>query len=367
MKYDYLIVGAGLFGCTFARIVAEKGKKVLILEKRNHIGGNCYTEKIEGINVHKYGAHIFHTNDKKIWNFINKFSEFNNYQHVLKVNYKNKIYSFPINLMTLYQIWGVKTPKEAETKINEFKTKNKNKNNNLEDWIKSEIGEELYEIFIKGYTLKQWNKQPKELPSSIIKRLPIRYTYDDRYFKDKYQGIPTDGYTAIFEKMIDHSNIKVEYNLDFFDYKNIIKEAKKIVYTGKIDEFFEYSLGELEYRSLRFENKILDKDFQGVAVMNYTEENIPYTRIIEHKHFEFKNTEKTVVTFEYPDNYNSKKVPYYPINDKKNNLLYESYKKMNKNNKIIFGGRLGKYEYKDMHQIIASATIEAKKSLNFDF
>lgn len=362
MKFDFLIVGAGFFGSTFARIAAENNKKVFVVEKRNHIGGNCYSEKIEGINVHKYGPHIFHTNDKKIWDFINRFSDFNNYQHKVKVNYKNKIYSFPINLMTFYQIWGVKTPEEAKNKLEDLKI-NKS-SDNLEDWIKSEVGEELYEIFIKGYTTKQWNKNPKDLPSFIIKRIPIRYTFDDRYFNDKYQGTPVDGYTSIFEKMLDHPNIKFETNIDFFDNRQeLSKQANKTVYTGKIDQFYNYEFGELEYRSLRFESKIFDGDFQGSSIINFTEEKVPHTRIVEHKHFEFNNSKKTVVTWEYPDSYSSDKIPYYPINDDKNNNLYQKYKNLNQDENIIFGGRLGKYEYKDMHQVIASAITSANKNL----
>jgi len=363
MNFDFLIVGAGLFGSTFARTVAEKGKTVLIVEIRNHIGGNCYSEKIEGINVHKYGPHIFHTNDLRIWNFINRFSKFNSYQHRPKVNYKNKIYSFPINLMTLYQIWGVTSPEEAKAKIDSIKVPNI-ESDNLEDWVLSQVGEELYEIFVKGYTTKQWGKSPKSLPNFIIKRLPIRLTYDDRYFNDEYQGVPVDGYTGIFENMLDHPNIKIQTNVDFFSNKSeLLNQAEKIIFTGKIDEFYEYKFGELEYRSLRFENKILDGDHQGVAIMNYTEKEIPFTRIVEHKHFEFNNSNKTVVTWEYPDNYSIGKIPYYPINDEKNNNLYKKYEGLNESGKIIFGGRLGKYEYRDMHQIIASALVCAKKNI----
>lgn len=361
-KFDFLVVGSGFFGSTFSRLAAEKNKTCYVVEKRNHIGGNCYTEKIENINVHKYGPHIFHTNDLKIWNFINRFSNFINYKHVVKVNYKDNIYSFPINLMTFYQIYGIKTPQEAIEKLNSIKLKNNS--DNLEDWAISQIGKELYEIFIKGYTKKQWNKDPKDLPSSIIKRIPIRTTYSDRYFNDKYEGIPENGYTEIFEKMLDHPKIKLETNLDFFNNKKeLLSNAEKVIYTGKIDEFYDYRYGELEYRSLRFENEIHQGDYQGCSIMNFTEELIPYTRIVEHKHFEFSNSDKTVITKEYPENYNLNKIPYYPINDEKNNNLYEKYKKIDTNGKIIFGGRLGKYEYKDMHQIIASAIVCANKLL----
>jgi UDP-galactopyranose mutase len=362
LKFDFLIVGSGFFGSTFARLAAEKNKTCHVIEKRNHIGGNCYTEKVENINVHKYGPHIFHTNDVRIWNFINKFSNFINYRHSVKVNYKNKIYSFPINLMTLYQIYGVKSPQEAKEKLESLKIKTNSKN--LEDWAISEVGPELYEIFIKGYTKKQWNKDPKELPSSIIKRIPIRTTFSDRYFNDKYEGIPEDGYTSIFEKMLDHPNIKVETNLDLFNNKKeLFSSANKVIYTGKIDEFYDYRYGELEYRSLRFENEIYDGDYQGCSIINFTEESVPFTRIVEHKHFELSNSSKTIITKEYPDDYNFNKIPYYPINDEKNNNLYKKYSEIENNGKIIFGGRLGKYEYKDMHQIIASAITFANKLL----
>lgn len=361
-KLDFLIVGAGLFGSTFARLVAEKGYNVYVIEKRNHIGGNCYTEKIEGINVHKYGAHIFHTNNSEIWEFINRFSSFNNYQHRVKVLFDNKVYSFPINLMTLHQLWGTKTPEEANKKLESVKIKNSNPKN-LEDWILSEVGEEIYCKFIKEYTRKQWNKDPKYLPASIIKRIPIRMTFDDRYFSDKYQGTPTDGYTAIFEKMLDHPKIKKEINVDFFDNKKeLINCCNNIVYTGKIDEFYDYKFGKLEYRSLKFESKVLDGDYQGCSVMNYTGKNQNFTRILEHKHFELKENKKTIITHEYPENYTGKNIPYYPINDENNNKIYERYKKLNKNKKIIFGGRLGKYQYMDMHQVIGAAMKSAEES-----
>jgi UDP-galactopyranose mutase len=362
-KFDFLVVGLGLFGSTFARIAAERGKTCYIIDKRNHIGGNCYSEKIENINVHKYGPHIFHTNDLRIWSFINRFSEFINYQHVVKVNFKNKIYSFPINLMTLYQVYGVKTPEEAKNKLNQIRVENKN-SDNLENWALSQIGTELYEIFIKGYTKKQWNKDPKDLPSSIIKRIPIRTDYNDRYFNDKYQGVPKNGYTEIFNKMLDHPNIKFETNVDYFYNKNELSSiAQKIIYTGKIDEFYEYKFGPLEYRSLRFEQEVHENDYQGCSIINFTDENVPHTRIIEHKHFEMNNSNKTVITKEFPDNYDFNKIPYYPINDEKNNLLYLKYKQIETDGKIIFGGRLGKYEYKDMHQIIASAITCAEKTI----
>ncbi len=359
MKYDFVIVGAGFFGATFARLAADFGNTCLLIDKRNHIGGNCYTEKVEGINVHKYGPHIFHTNSSEIWDFVNKFAEFNNYQHRIKVNYKDQIYSFPINLMTANQIWGVRTPSEFDDKINEVKLDVKA--DNLENWCLSNVGKDLYETFIKGYTKKQWNKNPKDLPSFIIKRIPLRNTFDDRYFNDKYQGIPINGYTLLFENMLDHKNIEVQLNVDFFDNKKeILKKGKNVVYTGKIDEFYDYRFGELEYRSLKFKSKILNGDYQGCPIVNYTDGDVSFTRIVEHKHFEYlsgSSPSKTVVTWEYPDNYSIGKTPYYPINDMNNNLIYEKYKSISESSDldIIFGGRLGRYQYMDMHQVIGSA------------
>lgn len=362
MKYDYLIVGTGLFGSVFAYEANKIGKKVLVLEKRNHIGGNCYTEKIENINVHKYGPHIFHTNDKRIWDYINQFAEFNNFINRPKVNFKENLYSFPINLFTLYQLWGTKTPEEAKNKLEQLKIPNKNPQN-LEEWILSQVGEEIYEKFIKGYTTKQWGREPNYLPSSIIKRLPIRLTFDDNYFNDKYQGIPNGGYTQIFEKMLN--GIEVINQVDFLKDKSYFEnKAKKIIFSGKIDELYDYTFGQLEYRSLRFENEIHNGDFQGNAVVNYTEQNVPYTRICEHKHFEFGTGEKTIITKEYPDTYDTTKVPYYPIRDSKNLELYHKYKLLTeKENRYILGGRLAEYKYYDMHQIIGSALNKVKKEL----
>lgn len=358
--YDYLIVGSGLFGSIFAHEANKIGKKVLVIEKREHIGGNCYTEKIEEINVHKYGPHIFHTNDSTIWNYINQFAEFNHYVNRPKVLYKEKIFSFPINLMTLQQLWNVKTPKEARQKIESVKIVNNNPQN-LEEWILSQVGEEIYEIFIKGYTTKQWGREPKELPASIIKRLPIRMNFDDNYFNDRFQGIPIDGYTNIFEKML--KGIPIELNVDFFENRTYFESiAKKIIFTGKIDQLFDHTYGHLEYRSLRFEHEMHEGDFQGNAVVNYTEQEVPFTRICEHKHFEFGNQEKTIITKEFPDSYDSTKVPYYPIGDRKNVEIYEKYKTLTKSeNKYILGGRLAEYKYYDMHQIIASALKSVKK------
>jgi UDP-galactopyranose mutase len=363
MRYDYLIVGSGLFGSVFAHEMTKAGKKCLIIEKRNHIAGNCYSENKDGINVHTYGPHIFHTNDKGIWEWINQFTEFHNYKHTPKVNYKDKIYSFPINLMTLNQIWGVNTPEEAKQKLEEVRIKNDNPKN-LEEWILSQVGKDIYETFIKGYTQKQWNKDPKELPTFIIKRLPIRTNFDDNYFFDKYQGIPVGGYTQIFEKMLQ--GIEVRTNVDYFENKEYWNSlADKVVFTGKIDEFFDYQFGELEYRTLRFENrKIETEDYQGCSIVNYTDFNVPHTRITEHKHFENSKSDVTWITTEYPKDYEKGDVPYYPINDDKNNSMYEKYKDLSKESNIIFGGRLSEYKYYDMHQIIGSALSKVKKELN---
>jgi UDP-galactopyranose mutase len=362
MKYDYLIVGSGLFGSVFAHEMTKAGKKCLIIEKRNHIAGNCHTENKDGINIHTYGPHIFHTNDKGIWNWINQFTEFHNYKHSPKVNYKDKIYSFPINLMTLYQIWGVNTPEEAKQKLEEVRIKNDNPKN-LEEWILSQVGQDIYEKFIKGYTQKQWNKDPKELPTFIIKRLPIRTNFDDNYFFDKYQGIPVGGYTQIFEKML--KGIEVKNNVDYFQNKEYWNSlANKVVFTGKIDEFFDYQFGELEYRTLKFDNQRIEtEDYQGCSIVNYTDFNIPFTRITEHKHFENSKSDITWITIEYPKDYEKGDVPYYPINDDNNNTMYEKYKELSKESNVIFGGRLSEYKYYDMHQIIGSAISKVKKEL----
>ena len=353
-KYDYLIVGAGLFGSIFAREMTDRGARCLVIEKRSHIGGNCYTRNDNGIHVHQYGPHIFHTNSKKIWDYMNRWCDFNSFTYRPKVRYDNRLYSFPINLMTLYQLWGVSTPTEARLKLEEVKLNITNPSN-LEEWALSQVGEEIYQTFIYGYTKKQWGREPKELPSFIIKRLPIRLTYDDNYFNDRYQGIPIGGYTSIFKKLLHEIDIEtsVDYlkNRDYFD-----SCATKVIYTGPIDEFFEYDLGDLEWRSLRFEEERFEgKDFQGVAVTNYTKHSKPYTRIIEHKHFQMKDIPDTIITREYPQTWNRTKDKYYPVNDQKNNELYSQYKKKINNKKFIFGGRLADYKYYDMHQVVGSA------------
>ena len=361
-KYDFLIVGAGLFGSAFAQQAKERGKTCLIIDKRNHTAGNAYTEKIEGINVHKYGPHIFHTSDESIWNYVNRFAEFNSYVNRPKVNYKGKIYSFPINLFTLYQMFGVGTPEEAKQLLADLKTNNKFPKN-LEEWILSEVGEEIYRTFIYGYTKKQWGREPRELPASIIRRLPIRLTFDDNYYTDKYQGIPIGGYTQMIEKM--QEGIEVRLGVDFFeDRVKFESMAETIVFTGPIDEFFGHQHGELEYRSLRFETQILPiEDFQGNALINYTEEEIPFTRICEHKHFESAKSRSTVITKEYPQAWSSGEEKFYPVNDEENNSRYLLYRKMAEDlsPKYIFGGRLAEYKYYDMHQVIGSALAKARK------
>lgn len=364
-KYDYLIVGSGLFGSIFAYEANKKGKKCLVIDKRSHIGGNIYTEEIEGIQVHQYGAHIFHTSNKEVWNYINQFAEFNRYTNSPIARYKEELYNMPFNMNTFHQLWGVVTPKEAKAKIEEEKKEaGIVEPQNLEEQAISLVGKTIYEKLVKGYTEKQWGKRATDLPSFIIKRLPVRFTYDNNYFNDIYQGIPIGGYTKIIEKMLQ--GIEVRLNCDFFENRKELENiASKIVFTGQIDKFYEYQFGELEYRSLRFETEILEEEnYQGNAVVNYTEYEIPYTRIIEHKHFESKIGPKTVITKEYPDNWNKEKEPYYPINDEKNNSLYQKYEEISKKDKnVIFGGRLGQYKYYDMDKVILEALNCAKLEL----
>ena len=366
MKYDYLIVGAGLFGSIFAHEAAKRGKKCLVIEKRDHIGGNCYTQNIEGINVHKYGAHIFHTSNKVVWDYIQQFAEFNRFTNSPVARYKDELYSLPFNMLTFNKMWGVITPQEAEAKIKEQIAKeNIASPKNLEEQAISLVGRDIYEKLIKGYTEKQWGRKCTELPAFIIKRLPVRYTYDNNYFYDTYQGIPVGGYTRIFEKMLD--GIEVKLGVDFFaesEYYESITD--KIVFTGMIDEYFGYQFGKLEYRSLNFDNEVLDMpNYQGNAVVNYTESEVPYTRIIEHKHFEYGMQDKTVITREYSKEYQEGDEPYYPINDQRNNELYSRYKALADNvSNVIFGGRLAQYKYFDMHNIIAEALECVAKELD---
>lgn len=359
--YDYLIIGAGLFGSICARELIDRGNKCMVIEKRNHIGGNCYTENIDGINIHKYGPHIFHTSNKEIWEYINRYAIFNHYINRPKVSYNNSLYSFPINLFSMYQVYGVKTPEEARKKINSVKIPNNNPKN-LEEWILSQVGPELYEIFIKGYTIKQWGRNPKNLPVSIIKRLPLRFTFDDNYYTDCYQGIPIGGYTQIFEKLLN--GIEISLNTDYLSNRNYYDSlAKKIIYTGPIDGFYNYRFGKLNYRSLRFDIEYHSiEDYQGNSIINFSDIDLPYTRIVEHKHFEFKTTQHTIISKEYSIEWNEDCEPYYPIEDVVNTEIYKTYKILSdKDDRYIFGGRLAAYRYYDMHQIIKSALHTCKK------
>ncbi len=362
-QYDYLIVGSGLFGAVFAHEATKKGKKCLVIDKRNHAGGNVFCEKIEDINVHKYGAHIFHTNDKVIWDYVNQFVEFNRYTNSPIAFYKDEVYNLPFNMNTFHQLWGLKTPEEAKAKIeNQVKASGIINPQNLEEQAISLVGFDIYEKLIKGYTEKQWGRKATELPNFIIKRLPVRFTYDNNYFNDKYQGIPIGGYNKLIEGLL--KGIEVKLNIDFFEDRGFYTQlASKIVFTGKIDEYYNNQFGTLEYRSLKFDTQVLAKEnFQGNAVVNYTERDVPYTRIIEHKHFEFGNQKKTVITYEYPDEWSIGKESYYPVNDDKNNAVYKKYKDLSEQDtNVIFGGRLAEYKYYDMHQIIASALTKIKK------
>jgi len=358
MKYDYLVVGSGLFGSTFANLAKKDGKKVLVIDKRNHVGGNIYTENVEGINVHKYGAHIFHTDYKDVWDYVNSFVEFNRYTNSPVARIGNEIYNMPFNMNTFAKIWDdVFTPEDALRHINEEKKEITGEPKNLEEQAISLVGRSIYEKLIKGYTEKQWNRDCKDLPAFIIKRLPVRLIYDNNYFNDRYQGIPIGGYTKLIEGMLD--GIEVKLNTNFFDdvdyYKSI---AEKIVYTGPIDEYFNYSLGTLEWRSLKFDTKVLNQEnYQGNAVVNYTGHEVDYTRVIEHKLFEFDSTSpKTVVTFEYPADYEKGMEKYYTVNDEKNDKLAEEYRELSKKeDNVIFGGRLAEYKYYDMDDVIKSA------------
>ena len=357
MEYDYLIVGSGLFGSILAYEMTKKGKKCIVIEKRDHIGGNVYTENTENINVHKYGAHIFHTNNREVWDYINQFADFNRYTNSPVANYKGELYNLPFNMNTFYQMWGVKTPAEAKAKIEEQKDEFKIENpQNLEEQAISLIGKDIYEKLVKGYTEKQWGRKCEELPAFIIKRLPVRYTFDNNYFNDLYQGIPIGGYTKIIEKMLD--GIEVKLNTDFFDDKEKWTSiADKIIFTGMIDQYFDYCYGELEYRGLDFEFETLDmENYQGNAVINYTDAETPYTRIIEHKHFESSESSKTIITREYPKTWSKGEEAYYPMNDEKNSELFKRYQELaDKEGNVIFGGRLGMYQYFDMWQVIDEA------------
>lgn len=364
-KYDYLIVGSGLFGAVCAHELTKSGMKILILEKREHIGGNVYTEKNNGINIHKYGAHIFHTNDKEIWDYINQFSEFNRFTNSPLALHKGKLYNLPFNMNTFYQMWGTITPEEAKRKIEEQRKNFTNsKPTNLEEQAISLVGRDIYETLVKSYTEKQWGRNAKDLPSFIIKRLPVRFTYDNNYFSDRYQGIPIDGYTSIIEKMLTGTEIKLE--TDFLKEKEkYMNIAKKIIYTGPIDEYYDYQFGRLAYRTLHFKHEYHETDnYQGNAVINYTDDSVEFTRIIEHKHFDNANTPHTIITKEFPAECTSQDTPYYPVNDEINMNIFKQYRELSKSEgKIIFGGRLAEYKYYDMHQVIAAALYTARNIL----
>ncbi len=371
-KYDYLVVGAGLFGSVFAQQAMEKGKKVLVIDKRPNVAGNVYTEKIEGINVHKYGAHIFHTNDTEVWNYVNRFATFNRFTNTVIANYKGEIYSMPFNMLTFNKMWGVVTPQQAREKIEQQKREaNISEPKNLEEQAISLVGRDIYEKLVKGYTEKQWGRKCTELPPSIIKRLPVRFTYDNNYFNALYQGIPNGGYTKMVENLLKGADVRL--NTEYLANKEELDGlAEKIVYTGAIDEFFGYRLGKLQYRSVRFENEVLDTDsFQGNAAVNYTDAETPWTRIIEHKWFEFGKDEngndlpKTVISREYSSEWKEGDEPYYTVNDQRNTDLYNEYHKLaEKLPNVIFGGRLAEYKYYDMDQVIASALRISKEELN---
>ncbi len=363
MKYDYLIVGSGLFGSIIAHEMTKKGKRCIVIEKRSHIGGNVYTQNTENINIHRYGAHIFHTDNKNVWDYINRFAEFNRYTNSPVANYKGELYNLPFNMNTFHQMWGVKTPEEAKAKIEEQKREFHIENpKNLEEQAISLIGKDIYEKLIKGYTEKQWGRKCRDLPAFIIRRLPVRYTFDNNYFNDLYQGIPIGGYTQIIERMLE--GVEVRLDTDFFDDRQMWTDAAdKIIFTGMIDEYFDYCYGELEYRGLDFEFETLDcENYQGNAVINYTDSETPYTRIIEHKHFEANVSERTVITKEYPKAWKKGEEAYYPINDERNAELYAKYRKLaEREGNVIFGGRLGTYQYLDMWQVIDEALKLADK------
>lgn len=368
--YDYLIIGSGLFGAVFAHEAKKRGKKVLVIDKRNNVAGNIYTEKVEGINFHKYGAHIFHTNNTEVWNYVTQFATFNRFTNSPVANYKGELYSMPFNMYTFNKMWGVVTPEEAKTKIEEQKKEITREPQNLEEQAISLVGRDIYEKLVKGYTEKQWGRNCKELPAFIIKRLPVRLTFDNNYFNALYQGIPIGGYTKMVENMLD--GIEVRLGIDYLEHKKEMDQlAERVVYTGPIDAYFNYKLGALEYRSVRFENEVLDiPNFQGNAAVNYTDRETPWTRIIEHKWFEFGKDEdgndlpKTIISKEYSSEWKLGDEPYYPVNDKKNSDLYAQYKMLAENEKkIIFGGRLGEYKYYDMDAVIASALDLCEKEL----
>ena len=363
--YDYLIVGAGFFGAVFAHEAQKRGKRCLVVERRGHIGGNCYTADVESIHVHRYGAHIFHTSDQQIWTYINQFCTFNNYVNSPIANYRGEIYNMPFNMNTFSRLWNISTPAEAKAIIDAQRADAPAQPQNLEEQAISLVGRDIYEKLVKGYTEKQWGRPCTELPAFIIRRLPVRFRYDNNYFNDRYQGIPEGGYTPIFEKLLD--GIDVRLNCDYFDHKDELRaQCRKVIFTGPIDRYFDYCYGPLQFRSLRFESEVLDmENYQGNAVVNYTDRETSYTRVIEHKHFEFGTQPKTVITREYPMDWHPGDEPYYTVNDEKNDQLYQRYAALaEREPDVLFGGRLGEYKYYDMDKVIASALGFAARELN---
>lgn len=363
--YDYLIVGAGFFGAVFAHEAQKQGKRCLVVERRGHIGGNCYTADVESIHVHRYGAHIFHTSDQQVWTYINQFCTFNNYVNSPIANYRGEIYNMPFNMNTFSRLWNISTPAEAKAIIDAQRADAPAQPQNLEEQAISLVGRDIYEKLVKGYTEKQWGRPCTQLPAFIIRRLPVRFRYDNNYFNDRYQGIPEGGYTPIFEKLLD--GIDVRLNCDYFDHRDELRaQCRKVVFTGPIDRYFDYCYGPLQFRSLRFESEVLDmENYQGNAVVNYTDRETPYTRVIEHKHFEFGTQPKTVITREYPMDWHPGDEPYYTVNDEENNQLYQRYAALaEREPDVLFGGRLGEYKYYDMDKVIASALSFAARELN---
>lgn len=364
MKYDYLVVGAGLFGAAFAQMAKEKGKRVLVIDKRNHIAGNIYTEDVGGIAVHRYGAHIFHTDDEEVWQYANRFATFNRFTNAPLAKYQDRLYHMPFNMNTFYAMWGVTKPNEAREIIERQRKEITGEPQNLEEQAISLVGRDIYEALVRGYSEKQWGRPCRELPAFIIRRLPVRFTYDNNYFNDRYQGIPEDGYTAIFEKLLD--GIDLRLSCDYLAEKDTLRPlAERMIYTGPIDQYFDYCYGPLQFRSLRFETEVLDTDnYQGNAVVNYTDAETPFTRIIEHKHFVFGTQPKTVVTREYPADWQVGGEPYYTVNDEANSALYQKYAALAaQDDTVVFGGRLGEYQYYDMDKVIASALACAQREL----
>lgn len=364
MRYDYLIVGAGLFGAVFARQALDAGKSCLVVDKSDHIAGNIYTQEIEGIQVHKYGAHIFHTSNKQVWDYVGRFAQFNHFINAPIANYRGELYNLPFNMHTFYEMWGVTTPTQARAVIARQRAAVEGEPKNLEEQAISLVGTDIYEKLVKGYTEKQWGRPCRDLPSFIIKRLPVRYTFDNNYFNDRYQGIPLEGYTKLVERLLDGATVWL--GMDYLDNKEELDGlADRVLYTGCIDEYFDYCYGELEYRSLRFESEVLDTpDYQGVAVMNFTDSETPFTRIIEHKHFNFGKQDKTVITREYPADWSRGMRPYYPVNDEKNQALYERYRTLAAAEpKVIFGGRLGHYKYYDMDKVVEAALALSERTI----